>query len=66
MIKIFCKALGVMSWASDVVVSKAYFMFHTSRPTLKLSPINTSLSLLFASLAMLPISCCGILTPLWR
>lgn len=25
MIKIFCKALGVMSWASDVVVSKAYF-----------------------------------------
>ena len=25
MIKIFCKALGVMSWASDVVVSKVYF-----------------------------------------
>ena len=66
MIKIFCKALGVMSWAGDVVVSKAYFVFRTSRPTLKLSSINTSLSLLFSSLAMLPISCCGILTPLWR
>lgn len=25
MTKIFCKALGVMSWASDVLVSKAYF-----------------------------------------
>lgn len=25
MIKIFCKALGVMPWASHVVVSKAYF-----------------------------------------
>ena len=66
MTKIFCKALGVMPWAGGVVVSKAYFVFRTSRPTLKLSSINTSLSLLFASLAMLPISCCGILTPLWR
>ena len=42
MTKIFCKALGVMPWASYVVVSKAYFMFHTSRPTPKVSPINTS------------------------
>lgn len=25
MTKIFCKALDVMSWASHVVVSKAYF-----------------------------------------
>lgn len=25
MIKIFCKALGVMPWASHVAVSKAYF-----------------------------------------
>ncbi len=25
MVKIFCKALGVMPWASHVVVSKAYF-----------------------------------------
>ena len=29
MTKIFCKALGVMSWAGDVVVSKAYFVFRT-------------------------------------